>query len=175
MRDEDLVLIGAVLGAFGVKGELRIRAFTEDPASVAAYGPLYDQGGRVVATPKRVRPIKDGVALSVHEPLNREAAEALRGTGLHVPRSALPEADPDEFYHVDLIGCSVEALDGTPLGLVKAVRNFGAGDLLEIQPPQEKSPSWYLPFTKAAAPFVDLARRRIVASPLSQSDEHEPP
>jgi 16S rRNA processing protein RimM len=167
----DLVLVGAVTGAFGVRGEVRTRAFTADPESLGAYGPLLHADGRVALTPKRVRPVGEDVAITAPEAATREAAEAMRGTGLYVPRAALPEPEDEEFYHVDLIGCTVEALDGAALGTVKAVHDFGAGTLLEIKPLDGQS--WFLPFTKAAAPIVELAAKRIVSveGPPKASDK----
>lgn len=167
---EALVLVGAIAGAFGVRGEVKVRAFTADPDGVTAYGPLYDKAGRVVLTPKTWRPIKDALAITAPEVKTREHAESLRNTALYVPRALLPEPDEDEFYHVDLIGCRVEALDGERLGVVKAVQNFGAGDLLEITLPGGKT--WFLPFTKDAAPIVDVTAQRIVSAeaPPSAND-----
>jgi 16S rRNA processing protein RimM len=170
---DDLVLVGAALGAFGVRGEVRVRSFTADPDAVCRYGPLRDEAGRVALTPKRWRPIKDGLAVTAPEVSSREAAEALRGTGLYVPRAALPAPDEDEFYHVDLIGCAVETLEGAPLGVVRAVQDFGAGDLLLIAP-ADGAATWFLPFTKAAVPRVDLAARRLVAVPPVADEDAAP-
>lgn len=161
-KPEDLILIGAIAGAFGVRGEVKVRTFTAAPENIAAYGPLYDKTGRVALTPKSWRPITDALAITAPEVKTREAAEALRNTALYVPRALLPEPDDDEFYHVDLIGCRVEALDGERLGVVKAVQNFGAGDLLEITLPDGKT--WFLPFTKDAAPIVEVGAKRVVSA-----------
>jgi 16S rRNA processing protein RimM len=160
---DDLVLVGAILGAFGVRGEVRVRPFTASPEGVVSYGPLYDAQGRVVLTPKRWREIKDGLAVTAPEVPTREAAEALRHTPLHVPRALLPPADEDEFYHVDLIGCRVETPDGAPLGEVIAVHDFGAGDVLELR--DAKGVQLYVEFSKARVPLVDIAARRLVAMP----------
>lgn len=145
-----------------------MRSFTAAPEGVTAYGPLYDAHGNIVLTPKRWRPIKDGLAVTAPEVPTREAAEALRNTPLHVPRSVLPPVAEDEFYHVDLIGCRVEALDGTPMGAVVAVHDFGAGDVLELRDPDGRQR--YLDFTKAEVPLVDIASRRLVAAP-TEADE----
>lgn len=148
---------------------MRVRSFTTAPDGVVSYGPLYDAQGRCVLTPKRWRAIKDGLAVTGPEIKDREAAEAARGTPLHVPRDVLPPAEEDEFYHVDLIGCRVETLDGAVLGVVHAVHNFGAGDILEVKPAD--GPSRYLDFTKATVPVVDLAHRRLVATPPEPETE----
>ncbi|MBU6406133.1 MAG: 16S rRNA processing protein RimM [Alphaproteobacteria bacterium] len=168
---DDLVLLGAVVGAFGVRGEVRVRSFTGVPEAIAAYGPLLDKTGRVVLTPKRLRQAGDDFALTAPEIKTREEAQALRGAGLYAPKTALPAPGDDEFYHIDLIGCALQALDGSFLGRVEAVRDFGAGDLLEVQPAE--GPSWYLPFTKAAVPVVDLPRRLLISAegPPNSGDE----
>jgi len=156
-----LVLMGVAAGAFGVRGEIKVRSFTADPGALFGYGPLYDSAGRTVLTPKgRPRAIKDGFAVMAHEVPDREAAMALRNVGLHVPRAVLPPPDDDEVYHIDLIGCAAVSPDGAGLGVVVAVPNFGAGDLLEIRPPS--GPTFYVPFTRAAVPEVDVADKRLV-------------
>lgn len=159
---ETLVLIGAIVGAFGVRGEVKVRAFTAEPTDVTAYGPLYDKTGKLVLTPQSWRTITEAIAVTAPEVKTRESAEALRNTALYVPRALLPELDEDEYYHIDLIGCRVEALDGAPLGAVKAVQDFGAGELLEVISPDGKT--WFLPFTKDAAPIVDVPAQRIVSA-----------
>jgi 16S rRNA processing protein RimM len=169
----DLVVVGAVAGAFGVQGEVRVRSFTADVEGVVSYGPLFDAAGRVVLTPRRWRPIKDGLAVTAPEVKTREQAEALRNTALHVPRGVLPDTDEDEFYHVDLIGCRVEALDGSTIGEVVAVHDFGAGDLLAVRDVEGKTR--FLPFTREAVPVVDLKARRIVADPPSEDGDADAP
>ena len=152
---------------------MRVRSFTAAPDGVVSYGPLYDAQGRVVLTPRRWRDIKDGLAVSGPEIKDRNAAEAARGTPLHVPRDVMPPAQDDEYYHVDLIGCRVEALDGSALGYVHAVHDFGAGDILEVKPPT--GPNWYLDFTKASVPLVDLANDRVVVTPPPVAPPVTPP
>lgn len=139
-----------------------MKSFTAAPEDVCAYGPLLDERGALVLTPKAVRPLKDAVAVTAKEKLTREDAEKLRGTALYVPRDALPEAEGDEFYAADLIGCRVEGLDGAALGEVKAVNDFGAGDVLDIA---LNGALWRLPFTKQNTPKIDLKARLIVVDP----------
>lgn len=129
----DLVLIGVVTGAFGIKGDVRVRAFTQTPEAIAAYGALYDAHGRKALTPQRVRVLKDDVAVWGPECPDRNAAERMKGMGLHVPRARLPALSDDEYYQVDLIGLSVRHVDGRDLGRIAQVVNYGAGDLLEIE------------------------------------------
>ena len=161
----DLICVGAVAGAFGVKGEVRIKSFTDDPAALFDLGPLLDETGAVVLTVTRWRAHGDGFAAFAKEVASREAAIALKSTRLYASRARLPATEEDEFYHADLIGLGVVGLDGRELGEVRAVPNYGASDLLEIwKTPGVKGP-WLLPFTKAAVPHVDLAKREIVADP----------
>lgn len=159
-----MVLVGAVAGAFGVKGEVRLRAVTERKEGVVSYGPLYGEDGKVLFKPKSWRELKDGVAVVTPEVKTREDAEKLKGTKLFVPRANLPTPDEDEFYVVDLLGCRAEALDGKVLGEVCAVWNFGAGDIIEYRPPNG-GPNVRVLFSKETAPFVDLPGKRVVLDP----------
>ena len=158
---DDFVLVGAIVGAFGVQGEVRLRSFTAQPDAIVDYAPFFHADGCPALTPTSWRPVKDGIAVLALEVKTREDAMALRNTKLFVPRSALPPADEDEFYHIDLVGLAVEALDGAPLGKVKAVI-AGVQDLLEIEGTPGAKSSWFLPFTKALVPVVDLGNRRLV-------------
>lgn len=170
MAKKDLVVIGAVAGAHGVRGDAKLKAFG-DPASLCRYGPLRNEAGEVILTPKGSKPGPKGFVIAwFEERLTREAVEALKGTRLCVPRTVLPEPDEDEFYYADLIGLTVEALDGEPLGQVKSVQDYGAGDLLEISGPDGV---WFLPFTKAAVPHVDMKAGKLVADP-PEDDEDAP-
>jgi 16S rRNA processing protein RimM len=158
---DDLIQVGRVAGAFGVKGEVRVTAFTAEPLALLGYKTLLREDGSPALTLSAGRAAKGGVIARAREVATREQAEALRGLKLYIPRADLPPPDEDEFYVTDLIGLSVETAAGEPLGRVKAVQDFGAGDLLEIQPPE--GPSWYLPFTRDAVPEVSIGERRIVA------------
>lgn len=129
---ERLVTLAAVVGAHGVTGEVKLKLFAESAESLAAHERVL-VGGRemrlraVRANPRGATARLDGVG-------DRDTAEALRGAVLQVPRDALPPLGEGEYYHADLLGLSCRAAtDGTPLGAVAAVENFGAGDLLEIE------------------------------------------
>jgi 16S rRNA processing protein RimM len=161
-----MVLVGAIAGAFGVKGEVRLRAFTEKKDGVISYGPLYGEDGKVILKPKNWRELKDGVAVVAPEVKSREDAEKLKGVKLYVPRSNLPNLPPekDEYYWVDLMGCRAETLDGAALGEVVAVWNFGAGDILELRPPNGGQ-NMRITFTKTNVPLVDPVAKRIVIDP----------
>jgi 16S rRNA processing protein RimM len=159
MSDNDpqrLILVGRVSGAFGVRGEIRIATLTEDPMALLAYCDLMREDGSVALSLTAARPNKGGVIARASQVSTPEAANALRGLRLYVPRAVLPPPDEEEFYHADLIGLSARTPEGETLGEVKAVLNFGAGDLLEIAP-AGGGQTWYLPFTRAAVPEIDLA------------------
>jgi len=160
-----LVAVGQITGAFGVKGEARVRSFTDDPEACFSYGPLVDERGEVVLTPVRHRPLNEGFGVTAKEQRQREEWEAMRGTLLYARREAMPEADKaeGEFYVADLIGMRVKHIDGRALGDVKAVHDFGAGDLIEIQP--ASGPTFLLPFNDEIFPEIDIEARVLRADP----------
>ena len=157
------VCLGVIVAAHGVRGQVRIKTFTADPGSVVAYGPVSDQSGSARFELTVTGRTKVGVIAQVGGVEDRAAAEALKGTRLYVDRSALPEPAADEFYHGDLIGLEVELDDGALLGRVKAVHDFGAGDLLEVSIP--KRPTVMVPFNKHVVLKVDLAGGRLAVKP----------
>lgn len=157
------VCVGAVAGAFGVKGEVRLKSFCADPRAIAAYGPLWSEDGARSFTVTLGPAVAGGLAARLSGVPTREAAEALRGLRLYADRAALPALGDDEFYHSDLIGMEVFDPGGAPLGRVAAVLNHGAGDILEVR--RGGGEALLLPFTRAVVPTVDLAARRIVADP----------
>jgi 16S rRNA processing protein RimM len=158
-EQETWVCVAAVATAHGVRGALKLRCFTEQPDDVAAYGPLYDKQGRRLFNLSIIGPAKGGVIAKADGIDDRDAAEALRGVELFVPRSALPEPDDDEFYYSDLEGLDAFDADGAKLGVVKRVVNHGAGDLIEVE--GDKGQLQILPFDKATVPVIDLDNRRL--------------
>ena len=165
---ERLILVGRVAGAVGVKGEVRITAYTDNPAALVSYRELLREDGSPGLTLTAGRPHKGALLGRAKEIATREEAEALRGLQLYVPRAALPAPDEDEFYLADLIGLRAVGPDGVELGRVKNVQNFGAGDLLEIAP--ETGPTWWLPFTRDAVPEVRIADGVVVAVRPAESE-----
>ena len=164
---DDRICVGAIAGAFGVRGEVRLKSFTADPRAIADYGPLSSEDGRQTFTLSLTRPVTGGFGARLSGVTTREQAEALKGITLWVARSALPSLPDDEFYHADLIGLAVFDPGGAPLGQVRAIHDHGAGDILEVAGPQGVL---LLPFTRAVVPTVDIAAGRIVADPPG-SDE----
>jgi 16S rRNA processing protein RimM len=162
--EERRVCVGAIAGAFGVRGEVRLKSFCAEPEDVAAYGPLESEDGARRYGVTLVKPVKNGFAARLSGVTTKEQADALRGTRLYAGRDALPALGEDEFYHADLIGLEVRDTGGALLGHVRAVHDHGAGDLLEIHGPGLKQ-TVLLPFTREAVPTVDLAGGRVVADP----------
>lgn len=157
----DRICVGAIGGAFGVTGEVRLKSFCAEPTAIADYGPLYTEDGSRSFTVRLTRPVAGGIGARLSGVKTKEEADALKGVQLYADRSRLPKLPDDEFYHADLIGLAAHDTGGAPLGRVSAVYNHGAGDLLEISGAGRKSPLM-LPFTLANVPTVDLAAGRIV-------------
>ncbi|MEM7613858.1 MAG: ribosome maturation factor RimM [Pseudomonadota bacterium] len=160
---DGMVCVGAIAGAFGVRGEARIKSFCVPPEAIADYNPLRLADGREFDL-KINRLIKAGYAAKLSGVTSKEAADALRGERLYAPRERLPNLPDDEFYHADLIGLSVVDPGGTVLGKVHAVHDHGAGDLLEVLGPGLKG-GVMLPFTREVVPTVDLQAGRLIVDP----------
>ena len=159
---DKLVLVGRIAGAFGVKGEVRLSAYTATPKALLDYRDLKREDGSPGLTLLSGRAHKDDFIGRAEEITTKEQADALRGVRLFVARADLPEPDEDEFYLTDLVGLAVVTPEGKALGKVKAVQDFGAGDILEIDPGQGGA-TWYLPFTRECVPVVDIAGGKVVA------------
>ena len=163
-----LVCLGAITGSRGLKGEVRIKSFTADPDDIGAYGPLLDKEGKQTFEFKVVGSAKGQLIARIDGVNDRSAADALKGTELYIERSALPEPEDDEFYHQDLIGLRVRLKDGSDVGTVKSIEDYGAGTLLEIETAMERgdiAPVFMVPFTREAVPEVDLKAGLIVIDP----------
>lgn len=158
------VCVGALAGSFGVQGEVRLKSFCADPEAVASYGALFTEDGAQSFKVRLTRAIPGGFSARLTGVGTKEQADALKGVRLYADRSRLPSLPDDEFYHADLIGMEVRDTGGELLGIVTAVHNHGATDLLELSGHGLKS-ALLLPFTRAIVPTVDLALRRIVADP----------
>jgi 16S rRNA processing protein RimM len=164
------IRIARIGAAQGIRGEVKLWSFTQEPAAVADYGPLETQDGRRRFEIKSLRAAKDHYVARLAGIDTRAAAEALRNLDLYVPRERLPEIEEaDTFYHADLIGLAAVTADGSALGTVKALHNFGAGDIIEIAP-AAGGETLMLPFTANAVPKVDLAARKIVVVPPAASE-----
>ena len=165
----DRICVGAISGAFGIKGEVRLKSFCAEPEAIADYAPLWTEDGSRSFTVKVTRSIPGGLSARLSGVETKEAADALRGTSLFADRSKLPNLPDDEFYHADLIGLDVLDTGGAKIGTVRAVFNHGAGDILEVFAPGRKS-ALLLPFTKAIVPTVDLGAGRIIVDPPEETE-----
>ncbi len=158
----DRICVGAIAGAFGVQGEVRLKSFCSEATDIAAYGPLYTKDGSRSFTVRLTRPVAGGLGARLSGVATKEEADALKGTELYADRSRLPALPDDEFYHADLIGLQVRDTGGAVIGAVTAVHNHGAGDILEIRR-DGRSSALLLPFTLATVPTVDVAGGCLVA------------
>jgi 16S rRNA processing protein RimM len=148
------ILVGEIGRPHGVRGLVKLRCFTVDPAAIASYGPLTDaEGGHRFA----LTLLADGLA-RIEGIADREAAARLTGTGLYVERANLPPPEEDEFYLADLIGLPAGTAAGEPLGRIRSVEEHGAGAFLVLDGPPER----LVPFTRACVPVVDTAGGRVV-------------
>ena len=130
---ERRILLGRIVGAHGIRGDVLIRTYCETPNGIGAYGALTDESGGLRYEIKVVRETAKGVIARVKGVGDRTAAEGMRGTALYVPRSTLPAPEAGEFYYEDLAGLAVRDPAGARIGTVVGVANFGAGDLVEVR------------------------------------------
>jgi 16S rRNA processing protein RimM len=167
------ILLGVVIGAQGLKGEVKVKTFTHNPEHLGAYGALHAKDGRAFIV-RAARTSKSDIAVvSLEGVADRSAAEALKGTELFVDRAALPPPDDEEYYHADLIGLSAYDSEDRLLGTVSGLHNFGAGDVIAIARPDGSD--ILLPFTREIVPVVDIKDKRIVvAAPGEETSEDEP-
>ena len=165
-----LILLGRIGAAHGIKGDVSIKTFTGEPDAIGSYGPLTDKAGTKAFKVRVVRVTPKGVVARIHGVDDRNGAEALNGTDLYVERTRLPKAKDSEYYHADLLGLKAVNREGVEIGIVVAVENFGAGDLLEIQL-AGGSTTEFVPFTNACVPDVDLATgRATIIMPVMTGD-----
>ena len=157
------MLMGVITGAHGVRGEVRVKSFTADPAAIAAYGPLEDERGARRLALELAATVRGMLIARIAGVADRNEAERLKGTRLYLPRAALPPPGAEEYYHADLIGLAAMLRDGSALGRVRAVHEYGAGDSLEIERPDGKLV--LVPFTEATVPVVDIEAGTLVVDP----------
>ena len=170
------LLMGRIGAAHGIKGEVRITSFTEEPLALVDYGPLATDKPGLMIEIENARPTTNVLVARLKGVTDRTAAEKLNGVELYVDRDKLPPpSDDDDFYHADLIGLEARLTDGTVLGTVTAIPNYGASDLIEVRDGRTGDTFLY-PFTKAVVPEVKLADGYIVIDAPVDADpgEEEP-
>jgi len=165
MMMTDRVCVAQFVGSHGVHGRVKLKSFTGTPEAVFGYAPLTDEAGTRTFKLRMTGMGKDHFLAVVDGIKDRDAADALKGVRLYVERSRLPEPeDEDEFYHTDLIGLPAETAAGETFGTVKALYDFGAGDMVEILH-AGSGKTVFIPFTRACVPVVDVKGGRIVVDP----------
>lgn len=169
----DRICVARIGAAHGLKGDVRLWSFTQDPAAVGRYGPLRTQDGARHFTIESLRPAKDHFIVRLSGVADRDAADALRNVDLFIARDQLPATANDEFYHADLVGLAAVTTQGEDFGRVVAIHNFGAGDILEIEN-AAGAETVMLPFNVAVVPQVDLTGRRIVIDPPVDAPDLDP-
>ena len=167
------VCVARIGAPHGVRGAVKLWTFTEDPLAVKDYGPLMTKDGARQFEVVHVREAKDHLVATFKGVSTRDEAERLNGIELYVPRERLPKTDDDEYYHADLIGLAAVTTADRPLGKVIAIHDFGAGDIIEIAPPQ--GTTMMLPFTNAVVPTVDLAGGRVIVELPEEIEDEERP
>ncbi len=167
-----LVLVGVVTGARGLKGEIRVKAFTADPEALFDYGPLTDETGKASYTGRITGEGKGQLLVRLDGIGDRTQADAVKGLKLFVARDALPETEEDEYYYSDLIGLKAELINGEELGVIRWVLEAGAGGSLEVE---TETDTVMVPFTKEAVPVVDIEAGRVVIDPPDGLLEPPPP
>ena len=156
------VLLGVVIGAQGLKGEVKVKTFTETPDAVARYGTLHTKDGRKLRVAASRAPKDDVIVVRFEGIADRNAAEALKGTELHVARAVLPKTGAQEFYHADLVGLRADDEEDRLIGKIVSIQNYGAGDVIEIA--RGDGSTVLLPFSKAFVPRVEIENGRIVVA-----------
>ncbi|TYC72415.1 ribosome maturation factor RimM [Stappia sp. BW2] len=161
-EDDQKVLMAKIGAAHGIRGEVRVKPYGDDPLSFADYGILTTRDGKRSFEVERAR-VQKTVAITKFKGItDRNQAEELNGIDLFIDRDQLPEPEEDEFYYSDLTGLDVLDQTGETLGKIIAVQDFGAGDLLEVRP--KRGRSFYVPFTKDFVPEIDLENGRVSVS-----------
>jgi 16S rRNA processing protein RimM len=167
------IRVARIGAAHGVRGEVRLWSFTQDPAAVAGYGPLETGDGARRFEIESLRAAKDHFVARFAGIDSRDAADALRNTDLYVPRERLPPIEePETYYYADLVGLTALTANGSEIGTVTAVHNFGAGDIVEIAPADGGTPLM-VSFTDATVPEVDVKSGRIVVVPPDEIEGRE--
>ena len=170
------ILLGQIGAAHGIKGHVRIAAHTQDPLAIGSYGPLETDRPGLTVTLSKLRLHKNVVVAQIKGISDRTAAENLNGVSLFIDRDKLPPTEgEDDFYHADLIGLEARIDSGVVIGVVSAMPNFGAGDLIEVRDPKSGDTFLY-PFTKAVVPSVNLAEGYLtIVVPLDAPEGEEEP
>jgi 16S rRNA processing protein RimM len=168
MTRDTRICVARIGAAHGVRGEVRLWPFTEDPMAVTDYGQLSTRDGTRQFEVARARMAKDHLVAALKGVTTRDEAERLNGIELYIARDRLPAAEAGEYYHADLIGLRAVDAQGGAIGEVVAIHNFGAGDIIEVAPAQ--GPTLLLPFSDAVVPTIDITAGYLVIEPPGEID-----
>ncbi|MBE6458349.1 MAG: 16S rRNA processing protein RimM [Alphaproteobacteria bacterium] len=171
MTIEEKICLGAIVGVHGIRGEVKVKSFTEDECNLTKYGRLLNESGDCEFDLKIVGHSKELLRVKIKGVEDRTLAETLIGTGLYIERSRLPEPEEDEFYHADLIGLEARSKDGDILGTVNALYNFGAGDLIELK--MADGHFEMLPFTMKYVPTIDIKNGFIIVEMMQFAPDEQ--
>jgi 16S rRNA processing protein RimM len=163
MPEHSRIVLGVITGVHGIQGEVKLKSFTADPEAIASYGPLDTSKGTLLEI-KSLKVHKDFYRARIEGVTDRNTAETLKGLELSIPRDRLPEPEDDEVYHADLIGLSVLDLNGTQIGAVVDILDFGAGELLELKLRDVKS-TVLMPFNTLTVPDISLDAGTLAIDP----------
>lgn len=168
---EDKVCLGAIVGVHGIRGEVKVKCFSDDEKNFNSYGVFTDEAENKTFKAKAVGHSKELLRVKIQGVDDRNTAETLVGTGLYVKREKLPQLNEEEFYHADLIGLDTKNISGEIIGKVNALYNFGAGDLIEIK--MADGSLEMLPFNKQYVPTIDIANRFIIVEMMQFAADEE--
>jgi 16S rRNA processing protein RimM len=166
--------MGRIGAAHGIRGEVRIQSFADEPLALARYGTFTTNRPGLTVTIASARGTTNMLVARLEGVNDRRAAEGLKGVELYVERDLLPPPEDEEFYHSDLIGLRAQLEDGTAVGKVAAVLNYGAGDILEVR--AENGETFLFPFTRVVVPHVHVKEGFLVIDPPLEAEpgEEEP-
>ena len=166
------LVMGVVTGAHGVRGIVRVKSFTAEPEDLTAYGPLTDASGSRTYGVTVKGNAKGQLLAAIEGCTSRNDADAMKGTEFFIDRDLLPETeDAEEFYHADLIGLTAISAEGEDFGMVRAIFDFGSGDMLEVLGPDGKVALHA--FTREVVPEIDLAAGRLTIVPAAEVSERD--
>jgi 16S rRNA processing protein RimM len=166
----DRICVAQIGAAHGIRGEVRLWSYTEDPAAIATYGALESEDGRLQFEIEDLRPAKGFFVARLAGVTDRNAAERLTNIKLYIPRDRLPLIeDDDTFYHADLVGLAAVGPEGDTLGVVTAIHRYATTDVIEITP-RSGGDALLVPFTHESVPTIDIAGGRIVVVPLEETE-----
>jgi 16S rRNA processing protein RimM len=163
------VCVAQIGGPHGIRGEVKLKSFTSEPMDVKEYAPLESEDGGASFEIEALRPARGYLVARLRGITDRSAAERLTHLKLFVPRERLPAPAHEEFYHADLVGLRAVNAKGQDVGTVRAVHDFGAGDILELQL-SASGATMMLPFTTVFVPEIDIAGGRIVVAPPREAE-----